>query len=500
MSGTVAREYLRVSFDASGRERSPEEQHADNQRAAERHGWKLGPAYRDIGSASRYARKTREEYTRLISDLESGRFNASILILWEASRGSRRLSEWVRLIELCEERGIKIFVTSDHKLYDPADPRDRRILQEDGIDSEWEAAKISKRTRRAAQARAREGRPGPGHAPYGYRRVYDPATGRLVGQEPDPVEAPIVREIYQRLKAGHSLRSIARDLTARGIYTRTWTTAKGKVRGGQPFTEATLRTIALNRANIGERVHDPGRKKNSYLTDAAVITPAAWPPIIDRATWSAVYRILTAPDRRTSRSARARHWLARIAVCDECDGPMAARKRHDMTEWIYVCHNATHSAVLYDELNSYAEAVLLGYLSREDVAQQLTAEPVDVDELGAIEAEIARIEADIDALADKLLTGGAAARRLVDRALPKLEAELAAAKARKEELTAPSRLRGLIEPGKDVKRRWKAATLEVRREIAKVVFAPDLLGELRIVKGPMRDPITQRVMWRRAAV
>ena len=54
---------------------------------------------------------------------------------------------------------------------------------------------------------------------------------------------------------------------------------------------------------------------------------------------------------------------------------------------------------------------------------------------------------------------------------------------------ASARLRGLIEPGRNVKRRWKLAPLEVRREIARIVFAPDLVGELRVVKGPLRDPI-----------
>jgi hypothetical protein len=53
-TSTTAREYLRISVDKSGRERSPEEQHADNERAAAEHGWALGDPYRDVRSASRY--------------------------------------------------------------------------------------------------------------------------------------------------------------------------------------------------------------------------------------------------------------------------------------------------------------------------------------------------------------------------------------------------------------------------------------------------------------
>jgi hypothetical protein len=44
----------RISVDKSGRERSPEEQHADNEQAAAEHGWALGDPYRDVRSASRY--------------------------------------------------------------------------------------------------------------------------------------------------------------------------------------------------------------------------------------------------------------------------------------------------------------------------------------------------------------------------------------------------------------------------------------------------------------
>ena len=94
---TTAREYLRVSVDKSGLERSPAEQHADNECVAAEHGWQLGDPYRDVGSASRYANGNgRPGFGRLVADLEAGRFGAGVLVLWEASRGSRRLSEWAR--------------------------------------------------------------------------------------------------------------------------------------------------------------------------------------------------------------------------------------------------------------------------------------------------------------------------------------------------------------------------------------------------------------------
>ena len=62
-------EYLRVSHDTSGRERSNDEQHGDNERAAA-HGGRLGKPYRDKGSASRYACKRRNDFDGLLADLD----------------------------------------------------------------------------------------------------------------------------------------------------------------------------------------------------------------------------------------------------------------------------------------------------------------------------------------------------------------------------------------------------------------------------------------------
>src|SRR5450755_1045555 len=222
--GTIGREYLRVSQDASGRFQSPAEQHDDNARDAARNGWELGESYAETEgiSASRHSSRRRPGFDALTADLAAGRFGARVLILWESSRGSRRVGEWVSLIELCEDNGVVIHVTSHGRTYDPANPRDRRSLLEDAVDSEYESAKSSKRIRRDMASHAAKGLPH-GAIPYGYCREYAvDSRGRrhLVGQYPQPAEAAVVEELFRRIRAGHSLRSIAADFAARGITTR----------------------------------------------------------------------------------------------------------------------------------------------------------------------------------------------------------------------------------------------------------------------------------------
>ncbi|WP_354261498.1 recombinase family protein [Arthrobacter sp. OAP107] len=110
----LIREYLRVSKDRSGRGKSPDQQHDENAAALAQRGWDIHPRpYRDnYRSASRYSKQAREGFAQLMSDLEEDAFGAGALGLWESGRGSRRTGEWVDLIEPCEERGIRIWVTT----------------------------------------------------------------------------------------------------------------------------------------------------------------------------------------------------------------------------------------------------------------------------------------------------------------------------------------------------------------------------------------------------
>lgn len=493
----TAREYLRVSLDSSGREKSPEEQHGDNQRAADSRGWTLGKPYRDIGSASRYAKKARQDFDRLIADLEAGHFDANILILWESSRGSRKVGEWANLIELCEARGVKIFVTADAKLYDPREARDRRSLLEDAIDSAWESDKTSKRAIRARAADAASGRPN-GPPNFGYARRFDPATGRLEAQDRDPDEAPIVEELFDRLYRGHSLLSIQKDFAARGIRSRQRFDKDGNPLPRIAFSSQHLRSLAICRAYLGEREHTPGRKgtRGHHATLETKYHKAMWPALVSRRKFFAVQRILTDPDRVTIRPGRSKHLLSMIAVCDVCDGPLAAKKP-DTPEAHYTCNKGGHVKVGYHELNEHVEDEIITYLSRpENLA--LLAESDDA-EVERAQATVAEIEGELRKLAARVVAGelGVDFAALAE---PGLRARLKAAKEAEERLSQPAVLAGLIEPGEDVATSWNRAPMTSKRGVVRILLTPPLLGEVRVIRSPVkrhRAPIEDRVVWRR---
>lgn len=489
----TAREYLRVSKDDSGRARSTDEQHDDNAYAASENGWQLGEPYRDNDrSASRYATKAREGYDRLVADLEADRFGADVLLLWEGSRGSRKVSEWVILLELLEARGVQVHITSHDRTYDPAKPRDRKSLLEDSVDSEYESGKTSLRGRRAAASHAAKGQPA-GRIPFGYKRRYeyeivDGKQVRIIFQEPDPDTAPLVCELFEKVKGGHSLRSIERDWEARGIVNGS----------GRPFTAQHLRSLLLTRAYVGERVHNPGGKNGNAArsTAPALVVPGTWEPLVDRATFLAVQRILSDPGRRTSRPGRGVHLLSMIAKCGACGGPLSVAFRKPAGE--YTCHEASHVRVSKAELDEFSEHAILAYLDGDDLLRARATVEDDTATVAKAREDVATVEAELDDLVEQV-SSGALTATFAAKAEPGIQARLKAARAREQELSTPSRLRGLIPPGME----WATMPMAAKREVARIVLAPDMLGELRIVRrprdaGPRRVPVEDRVEWRKA--
>jgi DNA invertase Pin-like site-specific DNA recombinase len=312
---TTAREYLRVSFDRSGEEKSNAEQHRENLAAASAFGIdRFGKPYDDVGSASRHARRPRDDFSVLLDDLRDGRFEADVLVLWESSRGSRKVGEWVDLIELCESAQVKIAVTTHGRCYDPSNPRDRRSLLEDAVDSEYESSKTSARTRRAVADRRNQGKPNGGRRAMGYRRVGQKADPAADGNDTralvlDPVEAPVVKELIERVAAGQTLTRIADDLNARGAVTST----------GETLTITTVRRVALNGLYAGFVLHK-GEEVEGVRGE--------WPAIVDEATWRRAVAMLNAPDRQRQRAPRRYLLTGGIVVCGKCDAAMRSKPHH----------------------------------------------------------------------------------------------------------------------------------------------------------------------------
>jgi DNA invertase Pin-like site-specific DNA recombinase len=493
----IAREYQRVSQDKSGRERSPEEQHIENKAAADIRRWLLGIPYRDIGSASDFSDKTRVEFDQLMADLQDDTFGADILILWSISRGSRRLREWLDLIDLLIQCKVLVYVTAHDRLYNPTSRHDYRAIIDEVMKAEDQAHEISEGVRRAAVGGAVRGEPW-GQCPYGYRRIYNERNGKLVRQEEEPEEATVVRELFSRLEANHSLRSIEIDFAARGITTRPRLNKKtGKIET-RPFTAQHLRKLALTATYAGIRVHDPLRwgKGHAHPTPDSKETPAQWPALVEMETYLAVRKILTDPSRRTSRDGRAMHLLTGIAVCGVCGSILSATNKVSVGPR-YRCYRKGCASIFRKDLDELIESVIIGFLSREDNYSAFTQQ--STVELDKVREQLALARAAWDALASSGISLELAALRE-----PAVLARIAELEAEEKTLRVVPALPAGLQPGADIAARWHSPGTPVtaRRAAARTVLAPGVLGRLLLLPAPagrigVRAPAVQRVAFRR---
>lgn len=484
------REYRRVSLDRSGRRKSNEQQGADNARVAPRFGITIvGEPYEDVGSASDYSLKIRDDFERLIEDLRRDRFDAEFLILWESSRGSRQIGEWVTLIELLKLRHIKVLVTTHDRTYDPHNERDERSLLEDAVTSQYESRLTSKRIRRDHADNAAKGRP---HAAirWGYRRVYDPKTGHLLGEEIVEDEATLYRELMDRIVAGHSLYSIRRDWEARGIRTR----------GGRLFSHTVLRQMAMNEAYIGVRIHAPGANGKRGPRFEMIRSEAVWEPVVSKTTFLAVQKILTAPERKTARPGRGVHLLSMIVRCDVCGAGLTVNFTRG-SAGRYRCRDMGHVTVAQAELDNLAEKAIVAFLANPVMYGLLPRDDEKADaELGAVREELAAVRLQL-----RQLAAGVAALKvsveLASQAEPGLRRRAGELEEREREILTPSVVLSAIPPGPDAARRWGEALMPARRTVAAELLRPEWLGEWRVARLPSPGakgvPVQDRVRRRK---
>ncbi|NKV17381.1 recombinase family protein [Rhodococcus hoagii] len=325
--------YARVSADQSGRGRSVSEQEAECRAICQREGWDVAEVLsdNDVG-ASRFSRvKDRPAYERLKQVLQAG----DVLVLWEASRASRKLDGYVELRDLCAERGVLWNIGG--QTYDPSRSNDRVMTGIRAIISEDEAHQIQQRVLRAHRANAERGL-AHGKIPYGYRAVRDADTGKIVERVPDEGEAPIVREMVRRFLAGESVWAIAKDLNERGVSTP----------GSSPLWRASIMTQMLKRPTYaGLRTHR-----------GVVTGRGEWEALISEDDHRAVVAALSDPSRRTHRGVEPKHLLTGIATCGECASVVWRLKSNGRS--VYACPKGALAGAWTTWMNSWSMRSLRG--------------------------------------------------------------------------------------------------------------------------------------------
>jgi site-specific DNA recombinase len=182
---------------------------------------------------------------------------------------------------------------------------------------EFFSRQISADTRRSMMRAAQSGFWSGGCPPFGYQAAPAPEEPRRRRLEVVAEEAAIVLRIFQQRAQGHGSRAITVALNADGMMNRQ-----------RPWHKSAVLSLLRNRAMIGQIVFGRRLRLDGVrrtMPDADCVIVDAHPPIIDRALWETVQRLLdrdalntTLGDFRDAGSPKSGHFFTGLLKCGRC--------------------------------------------------------------------------------------------------------------------------------------------------------------------------------------
>jgi site-specific DNA recombinase len=203
-------------------------------------GWVYSPNRYDDGGFTG-VNMDRPALRRLMADIEAGKIDT--VVVYKVDRLSRSLLDFARTIETFEKH--KVAFVSVTQAFSTASSMGRLVLNVLLSFAHFEREMISERTRDKIAAARRKGKWSGGMPILGY----GVENTKLIV---DPIEAPMVRQIFEMYLDRQSLLAVVQELNARSWRTKQWKTKKGDVRGGRVFDKNSLHMLLTNVVYIGK--------------------------------------------------------------------------------------------------------------------------------------------------------------------------------------------------------------------------------------------------------
>lgn len=145
--------------------------------------------------------------------------------------------------------------------------------------------------------------------PLGYDKAQDEKRILRVNE----AEAKIVREMFAQYLELGSVHALHRSLADKGIYSKQWTTQKGRIMGGKTFSRGALFHLLRNRLYLGQIVHKDQVHEGAHIA------------IVDRDIFEQVQRHLDRNARRHRAKAGGRKTTAPLTgkLFDAAGEPMS---------------------------------------------------------------------------------------------------------------------------------------------------------------------------------
>lgn len=445
--------YVRMSADPTGQGLGVARQRASCTSKAEALGWSVREVFED-NDVSATSGRTRPAYQRMLLDLEAGRVDA--VVVWDLDRLHRQPMELEHFLALADRRGIALASVGGD--VDLATDNGRLYARIKGAVAKAEVERKSARQRAANDQRAAAGRPSAGRRAFGYS-----SDGTAVVE----AEAAEVRKAVATMLAGGSLRSIAADMTARGVVTT----------AGGPWRPTQLRRLFGSPRYAAQRVHR-----------GEVVGPGGWPAIVDLDDWRALQGVLADPARHKA-GRPERYLLSGVAKCAACGGRIyGAREPRGRT---YLCESRKHVVRRAEPVEALIVSAVLGRLGQPD-AREFFARPDSREEAQGLREEEGSLRARLDGLAEAFAEGD------IDRVAlragsQRLQVRLADVIGKLSSLTVTPVVADLL-AGEDVEVTWAALDLDRQRAVIDTLVTVALHSPGRGART--FDPSTVQVVWR----
>ncbi len=225
----------------------------------EKNSYDIVDVYNDAGHSGKDL--MRPEMQRLLKDIKSHKIEKIIAI--KVDRLTRNNYDGFWLLNYCEEHDVKIELILEP--YDVSTANGEMIFGMNLVFGQRERKEIGARTKRAMEEMALE-KVHPAKAPYGYIRNSE--TGHL---EVEPIEAQVVKRIFELYKNGTTIRSVSNTLNEEKAYSR-----QGKWNSDKVYK------ILTNSIYIGTFAYGKTKRKAQDV----LYVDNYCEPIIDKNTWN----------------------------------------------------------------------------------------------------------------------------------------------------------------------------------------------------------------------
>ncbi|NIJ43380.1 DNA invertase Pin-like site-specific DNA recombinase [Parvibaculum indicum] len=251
-------------------------------------GWEALPAHYDDGGYSGGTLE-RPALQSLMQDIGKGLID--IVVVYKVDRLTRSLADFAKLVELFDRHSVSF--VSVTQAFNTTNSMGRLTLNVLLSFAQFEREVTAERIRDKFRASKEKGMWMGGKPPLGY----DVDKRKLIINEG---EAEQVRHIFDRYLELGSAMALMKDLDARGIHSKRWTTQKGRTIGGACFTRGVLYLLLQNPIYIGKIRHKDQIHEGLHAS------------IIDMKTWGKVQDLLARNrhENRTRKNASAPSLLA----------------------------------------------------------------------------------------------------------------------------------------------------------------------------------------------